>query len=48
LPPKRSIIAAFEEASITIASTTFEVVGLPPVKVNLAESQPADLHEANA
>jgi small-conductance mechanosensitive channel len=31
----RSILDAFEEAGITIASATFDVVGLPPLRVEL-------------
>jgi small-conductance mechanosensitive channel len=31
----REILAAFEEAKIQIASATFEVVGLPPVRVEM-------------
>ncbi len=33
----REIIEAFDEAKIGIASTTFDIVGLPPVQVKIAE-----------
>ena len=33
----REILAAFEEAGIEIASTTFEVVGLPPLRITRPE-----------
>ena len=29
----RDILAALEEAGIDVASTTFEIVGLPPVRI---------------
>ncbi len=37
----RDIIQAFDEAKIGIASTTFDIVGLPPVQIKIA-GMPAD------
>ena len=34
----RDILDAFEKAAIEIASGTYELVGMPPIEVRLAES----------
>jgi small-conductance mechanosensitive channel len=40
----REILAQLEEAGIGIASTTFEVVGLPELKIRLQENGPTNRH----
>jgi small-conductance mechanosensitive channel len=37
----RSVLDAFEQAGISIASATFEVVGLPPLRVVPQQSPPS-------
>jgi small-conductance mechanosensitive channel len=37
----REILAAFDEAGIQVASATFEIVGLPPLKIENGSARPA-------